>query len=224
MRNFIIALALLVATAAYVQLHPPVDLALGHGVLQRIPQDFGPWKGEDYSLEDAVLEELKADDTLLRRYRNDSGTVWLCLIYHQNRRYGAHDPLLCYDSQGYLMEQKHTAHIDDGSPSGLTVNTFVATRPHDTRVVWYWWSTDGLSTQDAEAFRRQMALRGALDNRSWGAFVRVESVVRKGDVTAARARVSDFAGRVAREMPAVFAGDAAPSRAAPSRAAADTVK
>ncbi len=219
MRNFLIALALLTATAGYVQLHPPVDLALGHGVLQRIPGSFGPWKGEDYTLEDAVLEELKADDTLLRRYRSGAGTVWLCLIYHQNRRYGAHDPLLCYDSQGYLMEQKRTAHIEDGSPAGLTVNTFVAVRPHDTRVVWYWWSTEGLSTQDAEAFRRQMALRGALDNRSWGAFVRVESVVRQGDVAAARERVSDFAARVAREMPAVFA-----RTADSTTAAADTVK
>jgi EpsI family protein len=145
--------------------------------------------------------------------------VWLCLIYHQNRRYGAHDPLLCYDSQGYQMEEKRTTRIDDGSPSGLTVNTFVAVRPHDTRVVWYWWSTEGLSTQDAEAFRRQMALRGALDNRSWGAFVRVESVVRQGDVAAARERVSDFASRVAREMPVVFARSADSTTAA-----ADTVK
>ena len=205
MRNLLLAVAMLTATAVYVELHPPADLAAGRGVLQRVPQDFGPWKGEDYTLEDAVVEELKADDTLLRRYRNDSGTVWLCLIYHQNRRYGAHDPLLCYDSQGYVLEQKRTAALADGSPAGLTVNTMIATRPHDTRVVWYWWSTEGLSTQDAEAFRRQMALRGALDNRSWGAFVRVESVVRNGDVAAARARVSDFAARVAQAMPQVFA-------------------
>ena len=214
-RNLLVSLVLLVATAAYVQWHPPVDLAVGRGILQSIPETFGPWQGEDYSLKDAVVAELKADDTLLRRYRADKGTVWLCLIYHQNRRYGAHDPNLCYDSQGYTIEEQHTAQLADGTPSGLTVNTFLAVRAHDTRVVWYWWSTDGLSTQDAEAFRRQMALRGALDNRSWGAFVRVESVVRKGDVAAARARVSDFAARVAAEMPHVFARGA--SAGAPAK-------
>jgi len=50
-----------------------------------------------------------------------------------------------------------------------------------------------------------MALQGALDNRSWGAFVRVESVVERGDDAAAVARIRDFAGRVARELPGVFA-------------------
>jgi len=199
------AAALLLATAVYVQLHPPVNLALGRGVLRAIPATFGPWTGTDYSFEDAVVEELRADDLLVRRYENGEDRVWLCIVYDQNRRYGAHDPQLCYEGQGFAIAREGHARIEDGTPQGLEADTFVAEREHETRFVAYWWTTRGLATNDVDAFRARMAVLGALDNRSWGAFVRVESVVRPDGMPAARARVLDFAGRVARGLPAVFA-------------------
>ena len=84
------------------------------------------------------------------------------------------------------------------------MNRFVADRPHDRRVIYYWWTTHGLSTADAGAFRSRMALSGALENRSWGAFVRVEALVLGGDA-AADSMAADFATQVARRLPEVFA-------------------
>ena len=49
-----------------------------------------------------------------------------------------------------------------------------------------------------------MALLGALDNRSWGAFVRIETTVKAGEEAAAEARLRDFGAVVAHELPAVF--------------------
>jgi EpsI family protein len=216
--RFLTVLAMLAATAAYVWLHPPEDLAAGRGILRAVPSSFGPWQGADIDFNDGVAEQLSADDVLLRQYGRDDGAVWLCVVYHQNRRYGAHDPLLCYESQGWLVTAEGRATLDDGSPHGLEVNTFVADRKGRRRVVWYWWTTDGLSTRDAGSFRRRMALLGALENRSWGAFVRVESVAYDGNMNAARARVSDFAGRVARELPPLFARAAQAPRAPKSPA------
>ncbi len=204
MIRFSIAFLLLAATAAVVQFHPPENLALGRGVLRAVPVTFGPWSGQEFSFEDAVVEELKADDLLIRRYDQGAESVWLCLVYHQNRRYGAHDPLLCYESQGYVVESPGRARVDDGSPGGIEVNTFVAVRKKERRVVWYWWTTQGLSTADVWAFRRRMTLSGTLENRSWGAFVRVESVASDGDVAAAGGRVRDFSNRVARALPGLF--------------------
>jgi hypothetical protein len=101
--------------------------------------------------------------------------------------------------------------VDDDSPSGLSVNRFVAERPNDRRLVYYWWTTAGLATADAEAFRRRMALRGVLENRSWGAFVRVETLMDPGEEPRAESDLADFAARVARALPRVLApeGDAA---------------
>jgi EpsI family protein len=210
-KTWLAAFALLALTAAAVVLTPPVDLAAGHGILRAVPQAFGPWQGTDSAFERAVVEELRADDLLIRRYRDGERSVWLCLVYHQNRRYGSHDPLLCYTSQGYDVADPGRARVDDGSPEGLLANTCIAERGDEQRVVWYWWTTQGLSTPEVTNLRDRMALLGALENRSWGTFVRVESVVREGDVDAASARVREFAGLVARELPAVFAQAAPPA-------------
>ena len=214
MRNFAIACVLLGLTAAYQLLHPPANLAVARGALRAVPQAFGPWRGTELSFGEAVNEDLRADDLLIRRYEDGPRAVWLCVVFHQNRRYGAHDPHLCYDSQGFVVSPEGRARVDDGSPGGLPVNTFVAERKGVRRVVWYWWSTRGLATADVGDLRARMAVLGMLENRSWGAFVRVESVARDGDLAAATARVSDFAGRVARTLPAVFAaaGDSSAAR------------
>lgn len=205
MTRFAIACMLLGATALYGLLHPPLNLALGRGVLSACPVTFGPWNGSELSFDDAVEEELAADDLLIRRYAHGDDVAWLCVVYHQNRRYGAHDPHLCYESQGYVIEREGRTHLEDGSPAGIEAVRFVADRSHDRRLVYYWWTTEGLTTADASRFRQQLALSGALDNRSWGAFVRVEALVRHGDEAGAARALDDFASRVARDLPAVLA-------------------
>ncbi|HTR96539.1 MAG TPA: EpsI family protein [Candidatus Acidoferrales bacterium] len=217
MSRFLVVAILLALTATYGRLHPPENLAVGRGALRAVPATLGPWSGTELSFQDGIVDELKADDVLLRRYTQGDHLVWLCLVYHQNRRYGAHDPELCYESQGFVVTAEGHARVDDGSPGGLEVSTFVAERKHVPRVIWYWWTTAGMSTGDANAFRGRMALLGALENRSWGAFVRVESVAPDGDLAAAAGRVRDFSGRVARVLPGVFA-NAATVPAAPAAA------
>ncbi len=209
MTRYVAVLALLAATAAYGRLHPPVNLALGQGVLGRVPEHLGTWNGTDLSFEDAVIEELRADDILIRRYERGEDVAWLCIVYHQNRRYGAHDPRLCYESQGYLIEREREARILGGRSGGVPARWFVASRSRGSRLVAYWWSTAGLETTDPWAFRRQMAVRGALDNRSWGAFVRIETPIVDGDEVGAARRLAEFGTRVSESLPAVFADSSA---------------
>lgn len=204
MRLWAATVVLLAATALYVQLHPPLDLAVGRGALARCPETFGAWNGTDLSFEDAVVEELKADDLLIRRYRRGDDLLWLCMVYHQNRRLGAHDPRVCYQSQGYLVDPGTRVALAGGAAE-LTANRFVVERRDDRRVVYYWWVTDGLNTPDADAFRARMALRGAMANRSWGAFVRVEAQVRGHDDAAADLAIHDFAVRLLPALPGVLA-------------------
>jgi EpsI family protein len=205
MSRFLAIVLLLALTAAYVLMHPPTDLAIGGRVLGACPTVFGDWNGTELSFEDAVVDELKADDLLIRRYERAGSPVWLLVIYHQNRRYGAHDPELCYESQGYTLRDRETVRVEDGKAAGIVARRFVAERPHDRRLVLYWWTTTGLTTSDAVAMRRQMALSGMLENRSWGAFVRIETLIEEDGMAAAEERLNDFGPRVALGLPAVFA-------------------
>jgi len=197
------AVLLLALTAGYAWFHPPVNLALGGERLAACPIALGAWTGSALSFEDAVVEELRADDLLVRRYERGPDVVWLCVVYHENRRYGAHDPTLCYESQGYIVGERGARQVTgDGPP--LEVNRFVAERSRDRRLVYYWWSTEGLTTTDAEAFRRRMAVTGALENRSWGAFVRVETIVGDEGMEAAAKRLDDFAREAKSGLARVF--------------------
>ena len=211
MTRFVATGALLLATAVYVQLHPPSNLAVGRGWLAACPATFGPWNGTDLSFENAVIDELKADDLLVRRYRRGDDVTWLCVVYHRHRRYGAHDPRLCYESQGYLLEDRGVGRVG-GGPAALEANRFVASRGRDRRLVYYWWSTGGYATADGAEFRRRMALEGALDNRSWGTQVRVETPVGGEGETTAAARLDDFATRVAGGLSIAFAAAVAVER------------
>ena len=80
MKLYLATCLMIAATAAVVWLNPPEDLSLGHGVLRAVPSTFGDWTGTDYRFEDAVVEELKADDILIRKYENGDEAVWLCLV------------------------------------------------------------------------------------------------------------------------------------------------
>jgi hypothetical protein len=46
-KSFLAALILLALTASAVVLTPPVDLAVGRGILRGVPRAFGPWLGTD---------------------------------------------------------------------------------------------------------------------------------------------------------------------------------
>ena len=48
MTRFVATGALLLATAVYVQLHPPSNLAVGRGWLAACPATFGPWNGTEF--------------------------------------------------------------------------------------------------------------------------------------------------------------------------------
>ena len=69
---------------------------------------------------------------------------------------------------------------------------------------------EDLTTRDRDAFRGRMAILGALDNRSWGAFVRVETPIGKEGRDEAERRLQSFAATVALGLPAVFANGSAP--------------
>ncbi len=205
MIRFLLTSLMLLGSAAAVWLHPPIDLEAGRGLLRQVPKAFGPWQGVELAFEETVVDELSADDVLIRRYESGDHVAWLCVVYHQNRRYGAHDPLVCYESQGFVLKQEGHREVQRAGGAPIVVNSFLADRRGRQRLVWYWWTTDGLTTSDASRFRGRMALLGALENRSWGAFVRVEMIIGPGGREAAERALEDFATQVVAELPAVFA-------------------
>ncbi len=102
--RIVVVVLLLAGAAAYVHLNPPERITLEAGTLNAFPSALDGWRSVDLAFTEVVYEELEADDTLARRYTNEENeSVWFVIVFHQNDRYGAHDPLVCYQSQGWTL-------------------------------------------------------------------------------------------------------------------------
>ncbi len=212
--KLVILLVLLVTAALYVRLNPPERIELGGGSLAELPTTLGRWESVELRFEDVVYEELDADDTLARRYSGPGGrSIWFVIIFHQNERYGAHDPLVCYRSQGWSIEQDGVVELGSGADA-FTANWIRAQAPGQDRAAIYWWYTAGdLATSDRDEFMSRMATAGIRSNVTFGAFIRVSTTVTAGDVDEALAVLTTFAEEAIPHVRALFsepAGDGAP--------------
>jgi EpsI family protein len=196
--------ALLILTAAYVYMNPPDRLSLDAGSLSRFPTELGDWSGIERGFDNVVYEELAADDTLVREYDRGDDLIWFVVIFHQNERYGAHEPVVCYRSQGWSI-------VDEGvrtlwrPDDEFDANWILIESRGETRLALYWWYTAGdLATGDRDQFFARMARSGIVSNVTFGAFIRVSTVVRDGDVDLAFDNVTGFAEEALKHLPGLF--------------------
>jgi EpsI family protein len=200
-----VVLVVFLLTAVYVYLNPPARLDLAADTLSRFPLVLEGWTGHDRRFKEVVYEDLSADATLARRYENGEGdVVWFVIIFHQNVRYGAHEPVLCYTSHGWTVVDRGVTRIV-GPDADFDANWLLVRSDRETRLALYWWYTAGdLATADRDEFMARMARSGIVSNVSFGAFVRVSTVVDAGGVDAAMRRIAGFASAASEHVPGLF--------------------
>ena len=206
------SLALVALLAGYIVAFPPVKLAGTR--LDTCPLQLAGMPGTTLTLEQAVLDDLDPDDYLIRQYeRPDRVPVWLVIVYFQNARLGAHDPQICYRSQGYQVQEL---------PSGSTptaigpvpYRSFVAEQGPRRELVRCLWYTAGGALADVKGWRDRMFFQGLRNNRSFGAFVRI-STLEAGDPAAAERAITDLTRDLAPHLPGFFPTDGAAPEVTP---------
>jgi EpsI family protein len=200
-----LVLVLLAATALYVRLNPPRRLELGSEALEAFPMELSAWRGVDLEFSDVVAEELAADDTLARRYVDEHGnSVWFVIIFHQNERYGAHEPVVCYTAQGWSVVDRGLTPLSRQGEE-FDANWLLIEARGQKRLAVYWWYTAGdLATGDRDQFMSRMATAGVRSNVTFGAFVRVSVAVGDGGFDEALSTARDFAEEALPRIPALF--------------------
>ncbi|MFH1690680.1 MAG: exosortase C-terminal domain/associated protein EpsI [Candidatus Eisenbacteria bacterium] len=201
-------LVLLAATALYVRLNPPRRLALSSEALTAFPTELNSWRGVDLEFSEVVAEELAADDTLARRYIDEHGnSVWFVIIFHQNERYGAHEPVVCYTAQGWSVVDRGLTPLSRQG-GGFDANWLLIEARGQKRVAVYWWYTAGdLATGDRDTFMARMATAGVRSNVTFGAFVRVSVAVGDGGFDEALSAARGFAEEALPHIPELFSED-----------------
>lgn len=192
--------------AAYILAFPPQKIEGTR--LDTCPMELAGMPGTKLGLEQAVLDDLDPDDYLLRRYdRPDGGPVWLVIVYFQNARLGAHDPQVCYRSQGYQIQA-----LPDGavatSIGPLPYRSFLAVKGSQRELVRCLWYTAGGALADVKGWRDRMFFQGLRSNRSFGAFVRI-STLETGEPGAAERTITEIMRDLAPHLPEFFPGGGA---------------
>lgn len=197
-----ISLAALALLAVYVLAVPPRALGVHH--LDLCPATLAGIPGGDLDLSQTVLDDLQPDGVLSRAYaRPDGVPVWIIVVYFENARLGAHDPLLCYRSQGFELELLPDESVDSAL-GAIPTKAFRAVRANRVERVNYFWYTAGATAlAEVRTFRDEMFFQGLRQNRSFGAFVRI-STLEAGDGEDAARWNHEFVRDLANWLPRFF--------------------
>lgn len=153
---------------------PPVAVRLSSALTS-----FGDWQMiEDIPLDERVRSELKLDDYLFRRFSNGRATLVLYIgYYYSNAKVGAaHDPLVCFPGQGWVLSDKKAIATQVQLPEGvdtLAFATMKAERNEDKEMLLYWFQADTQATDSTLMQKLHLLRKTILGKGQHNAFVRV---------------------------------------------------
>ena len=141
---------------------------------------------QDFPIEQEVLDQLKADDTLNRTYGNEQSrfAVNLFVAYFKTQRTGQspHSPKNCLPGAGW--EQNATGYLEvpvDGQPQPIRINRYVVSRGDDKSVVLYWYQSPRRVIASEFSAKLWLVMDSIRYRRSDTALVRVSIPVWQND-------------------------------------------
>mgnify|MGYP003619774302 CR=1 FL=1 len=162
---------------------------------------FGVWQTiGDIPLDERVRSELKLDDYLFRRFSDGQATLVLYVGYYYSKAKvgAAHDPLVCFPGQGWVLSDKKTitsqAQFEGVDTPAFT--TMKAERNENKELLLYWFQADAQATASTLMQKLHLLRAKILGQGQHNAFVRVSINVRDANMTdgqeALNRFVSDF--------------------------------
>ncbi len=178
--------------------------------LGAIPHRIGEWEsGANLVMEQYVLDILRPDAYVSREYRAPSGErIYLFAQFHGTNRWGAHQPEVCFTSQGWTIEyEKLSSTMEKELPgTEVSANRFLAHRGSTTQIVLYWWFSSGNFQTASRTAQMISALKTQLFTGKGGGngFVEVSMQVRPGQEAEDEERLRRFAAELVPLIAAVI--------------------
>jgi EpsI family protein len=174
-KRYFVVLAVLLSLWAFSVGYAPGKVPLKNNLGALAPDIDGWIFLGNIEMEERKHVALDPEALIFREYRSKSGQpLNLVVVYHQNDRWGAHDPMVCYTSQGWKVVESQTTVGIGNEPSRTLVNRFVVKREDVSYVVYYYWfSSNRKITHDRNRQMWDMVLNGILHGYTESGFVRV---------------------------------------------------
>jgi len=115
--------------------------------LSSFPKQVDSWKMvQEEELSDSIAGVLKADDYVLRSYRNDSNQqVDFFVAYYKTQKAGEsmHSPKNCLPGWGWQILSTDHVRLDPARPSSPMINRYMIAKDLDRAFVFYWYQANG---------------------------------------------------------------------------------
>ena len=180
--RLVLSVAILLMTFALVTLRSGGEAVPIRKPLRTLPTMLGPWETREVvALEPKILEKLKLNDYLVRRYVDATGrSLWTYIGYWETQRKNAliHSPKNCLPGNGWEPLEASRVSVALPPPHrSITINRYLIQKDLDRQLVFYWYESQGQSIAGEIGARVAMMQNAMIRNRTDGALVRISSPI-----------------------------------------------
>jgi len=206
--SFVAAGGLLIVLIVAVLVIPrPAEIVPGRSSFAQFPMQLGPWRGTSQPLEAIYVDQLKMDDYVLANYVNDAGdTANFYVSWYNSQRKGeaVHSPRACLPGGGWQIRDFAQRTLPGIAIDGelLRVNRAIVEQGSEHQLVYYWFQQRGRVIDNEFAVKWYLFWDAVTRHRADGAMVRLMTALPpRGGETEADRRLTEFASRIAPELP-----------------------
>jgi EpsI family protein len=178
----ILVIAFLVVTGILIHRAPGTTAIERSHSLKQVLREVGGWKSVgDLPLDPAVIESLDLDDYVNRSYTDGDKTVTLYIGYYStSKKIGAaHDPLVCFMGQGWVVSNlaKGKLPVDGNSGMVVSYSEMTAQRSQERHFITYWFQAYDRATSNTLSQKIVTSWQRLVSGRGDNAFVRISMPV-----------------------------------------------
>jgi len=129
------------------------------------------------SLDSKIIKALYLDDYVNQSYTKNGQTVFLYIGYYLTKKKvgAAHDPMVCFPGQGWLLQDKKAEKLILNSKTGkkISYSSMIAKRSGETEIVIYWFQSYDKTTTDTFSQKITLLWNRLFNKGEDNAFVRI---------------------------------------------------
>jgi EpsI family protein len=165
--------------------------------LASLPQALGPWIfTEEGVVDDETRDVLKADDLLLRSYRDSStghgASLYVAAFRSLRNGKAPHSPKNCLPGAGWTQLSSDDYSIDVGQAQPIMVNRYVVQHGDERDLVLYWYQSRDRVVASEYTAKFWVVADAMRLNRTDTALVRVVTPISNGDADGATREAVGF--------------------------------
>jgi len=176
--KIIILIICFALTSIFIYRNPSSMPAKKKVSLNQVLSNIEGWEKSGFSpLGPKIVKALELDDYANQNYSNGQGTVSLYIGYYlTTKKVGAaHDPLVCFPGQGWVLSNRKKAQFDLNPETGesISYSSMIAQLGLQKRLIIYWFQSYDQTNPDTLSQKITSLWVKLFQGREDNAFVRI---------------------------------------------------